>query len=133
MRRFILLYGLSIGLAVAQAPASKQLIVGSGGGFSGTGKEYILLENGTLYRRETPKDTTYKVRVLFRSTAKKYFDKLAKLNVSKRKFNHPGNMSYYVTDHVSDKKSYTVTWGSAVPPKDIKAFYDDFMRNLVPK
>ena len=113
--------------------AKKQVVIGSGGGFSGAIKEYILLENGYLYQRELPKDTTFQIRVLYRSTAKKYFTKLTQLSLKRRKFDNPGNVYYYVEQYDSPKQKYRVTWGSATPPKDVKAFYDDFIRNLIPK
>ena len=76
--------------------AKKQIVIGTGGGFSGAIKEYILLENGYLYQRELPKDTTFQIRVLYRSTAKKYFTKLTQLGLKRRKFDNPGNVYYYV-------------------------------------
>lgn len=132
----LLAFFLSSICAVAQSPdvrSKSQIIVGSGGGVVGKETAYVFLESGYLYQ-QLPNDSLVKARILYKSTAKKYFDWAKKLKLSKRDFNHPGNIYAFVKFHESQKNEYGVTWGEAkmTPPKDVKAFYDAFMK-LVPK
>jgi hypothetical protein len=118
----------------AQKLPAKQLIVGSGGGVTGQTKSYILLENGQLYLKNSIKpDSLVLIRTVWETTAKKFYTQAQKLNLAKIKFNEPGNMSYFVMYQESLKKGYTVTWGKnkISPPKEVKAFYDSFLKALV--
>ena len=138
MNKFLLsgfLIFLSL-LAKAQSLPNKQLILGSGGGVTGQTKSYILLEDGRIYLQNTLKpDSLTLLRTVFASTAKKYFDTAKSLGLAKKKFVKPSNMSFFVRLKTTATKQEEVVWGQAkaIPPKDVKVFYDGFFKNLLPK
>ena len=124
------------GFIQAQKLPNKQLILGSGGGVTGQITSYIFLEDGRLYKTNSLKlDSLVLVRTIFASTAKKYFGNATKLGLAKKKFNKPGNLSFFVRLKTTATKQEEVQWGQAktTPPKDVKAFYDGFFKNIVPK
>lgn len=120
----------------AQKLPFPQLQMGSGGGVTGQTITYILLENGKIYKQNSLKpDSLVLNRTLFASTAKKYLAEAKKLALTKRKFDEPGNMSFFVRYATTSKSEEAVVWGAngKTPPKEVKAFYEKFMKNLVRK
>jgi hypothetical protein len=137
MRFIFLVFSVLIGNALlAQKLPNRQLILGSGGGVTGQVTSYIFLEDGRLFRLNSLKpDSLVLVRTIFASTAQKYFSNASKLALAKKKFNKPGNLSFFVRLKTTSTKQEEVQWGQAkaIPPKDVKAFYDGFFKNIVPK
>ncbi len=104
----------------------KQLIFGSGGGFTGAVTTYVLQENGEIYKFLT--DTTYEaVTILPKDTTKNYFSTLDTLHLDSLDFNHPGNMYFFIEkkDGFKDEESARVTWGDGKhnPPTGIKELH----------
>jgi len=105
-----------------------QLRFGSGGGFAGAYKEFLLLDNGQVFLFEfgPAKKDTFELQSLSRRETKAIFKQLDTLRLQKYDFDFPGNMSYYV--RVSDELTeHSVQWGDpewTVRP-DIAQFHTD--------
>lgn len=105
-----------------------QLRFGSGGGFAGAYKEYLLLDNGQVFLFEfgPAKKDTFELQSLTRQETKMVFKELDSLRLQKYDFNYPGNMSYYV--RLSDEQTeHSVQWGDprwTVRP-DIAEFHSE--------
>ncbi|MEI7895847.1 MAG: hypothetical protein WCJ26_02330 [bacterium] len=101
-----------------------QIVVGSSGGVSGMLKEYVLLDNGSLFLSKGLKGEWKEIRNLKRSQSKEIFQKAAELGLDTIKFRHPGNMTYYLK-FKQPHKSGEITWGESgvPPPQSINAFY----------
>jgi hypothetical protein len=108
----------------------KQLIFGSGGGFTGEVIEYTLLENGQLFLNNT---LTKEIKQLQRLSWKKRkwaFAEAEKLSLENISFNHPGNLYYYIQVKQGES-NHRVTWGNpteAAPPA-----LEDFYKQLLSK
>ncbi|GAB4035903.1 FAD-binding oxidoreductase [Spirosoma gilvum] len=118
--------------ASAVTPANykgRQIIVGSGGGFTGASSAYYLLENGKLYGRRT-RDTTYTfIGQQTTANTKRVFT-IAEGNckIKTTKFDQPGN-TYKFVQWRKGKVSHKVTWGAIDKkvPTSYPKFYDSFM------
>ena len=108
-----------------QLPTS-QLRFGSGGGFTGAITEYVLLENGQIFIRETLDGAYQPLGKINKGRAKTIYQSWENKDLTKKEFQHPGNMYYFVT-MVNDGKEHRLTWGSHNHPAgdEIKAFYKE--------
>lgn len=107
----------------------RQIVVGSGGGFTGFSSTYYLLDNGKLFGRRSRdtvftfirQQTTARTRQMFRTVE-------GTCKIRTTTFDHPGNL-YKFVQWRKGKLSHKVTWGAsgkkvaATYPK----FYDSFM------
>ena len=107
-----------------------KISIGSGGGFSGEYNEYILLDNGNLYHKNTLKNETVYLGSISDNEAKQIFNNYRELNFDKINLNSPGNISYYIKYEENDK-NHKLTWAnsSKIDPK-IKLFYDIFRSKI---
>ena len=103
----------------------RQLAVGSSGGVTGMLKEYVLLDNGQLFLSKGLNGEWKEMAELKKSKTKEIFTKAGELKIASLKFNHPGNMTYYLILK-QPPRSNEVKWGETgvVPPDGISAFYD---------
>jgi len=99
-------------------------IAGSSGGFSGKTVQYYFLNDGNIYRSEnlTKKDSL--IKKLSKKETKTVFKKLKALQLEKINLDHPGNMTYFIEEHIEGKVS-SIKWGgkSAEVPPEVGAFY----------
>ncbi len=101
-----------------------QLYFGSGGGFAGTFTEYMLLENGQFFKRESQQGAFIALPKVKRSQAKLIFLDWTKQKMSEQDFQHPGNLYHFV--RMEDKgQKHRLSWGSSShpTPESIKQFY----------
>lgn len=108
----------------------KQLIWGSGGGFTGAVNQYILLENGQLFFNDGLKNTKHEMTKQQKQVAKTLFSKCVDLDVEGMEMNEPGNLYYFICSK-SDEKENTITWGAMDYKLDstIQNFYQE-LQNL---
>jgi len=102
-----------------------QLIFGNGGGVANQVTEYTLLENGQLFLKKSGGEERKEIKKLKAKMVKGIFSRAEKLNIDKTVFNHPGNMTFFVTLKLP-AGSHTIQWGDndyTVPP-DILSFYN---------
>lgn len=101
-----------------------QMVVGSSGGVTGMMKEYVLLDNSHLFLSKGLKGEWKELRILKKSITKEIFTKAGELNLSTVKFNHPGNITYYLILK-QPPRSNEIKWGETgiSPPEDISSFY----------
>jgi hypothetical protein len=108
-----------------------QIIFGSGGGFTGKIMEYTLHENGDIFLNNTLKNNNNKIKTLSGVETKEVFSKLKSIDLNNIKFNHPGNMYYFIK--VKSKKSlHEVIWGDNryTTPNEVKDFYKFLMTKI---
>lgn len=89
----------------------KQLVFGSGGGFSGANDAYVLLENGQVFHFNPLTETYTSLKNIQKKEAINFFKILKTLELSQTDFNHPGNL-YYFLEEVNGAEKHRVTWGS---------------------
>jgi len=113
-------------------PASytgRQLMVGSGGGFTGFSTTYYLLDNGQLFGRHS-RDTTYRFisKQTTANTKRAFATVETTCRIKKVRFDKPGN-TYKFVRWKRGKQQYNVTWGATgtTVPAAFPKFYTSFM------
>lgn len=89
----------------------QQLLFGSGGGFTGEVTEYILLENGQIFKKSSLKNSMTEIGHIKKRVAKKLLKEVAGLQLEKTAIRQPGNMSYFVCLK-NGNTEYRSVWGS---------------------
>ncbi len=88
-----------------------RLSFGNGGGFAGAYTEYILLENGQIFKQEGIRGSMEEFGKIKKSKAKKIFQQLEEAEFPTLKRDAPGNMYRFMSCQTSTS-SNKVTWGS---------------------
>lgn len=116
-----------------EALPETRLYFGSGGGFAGTFTEYMLLENGQFFKRESQQAEFTALPKVKRRQAKLLFSNWTKEKMSEQDFQHPGNLYHFV--RMEDKGlKHRLSWGASnhPTPASIKEFYSS-CQALIPK
>jgi hypothetical protein len=106
----------------------EQLVAGTSGGVTGMMKEYVLLDNGKLFLSKGI-DGDYREQMpMKRSQVRDIFDRADELNFPAHRFDHPGNLTYYLILK-NPSRSYLVKWGEpgVSPPDGFNEFYQYLM------
>ena len=93
----------------------KEIKFGEGGGFTGAVTEYQLKANGDILKE------TKKIKTIDNAEMKRVQNNLNKLSEASFKFNHPGNLYYFIE---TDKGK--ITWGDInfPEPTEVKELYN---------
>ncbi len=119
----------------AATPATykgRQIIVGSGGGFTGRSISYYLLDDGKLFTKGSTDTGFTLLGVQTRANTSRVFSALeTTCQIKTTAFNHPGNVYKFVR-WKKGKQEFSVVWGDAQqkPPANYPKFYDSFMAML---
>ncbi|GAB3952268.1 hypothetical protein GCM10028805_33950 [Spirosoma harenae] len=109
--------------------AGRQIMIGSGGGFTGASTTYYLLENGKLFGRRS-RDTTFTfIGQQTAANTKRVFSSVeTSCKIKTTKFDEPGN-TYKFVQWRKGKLAYKVTWGAAgkTVPANYPKVYNAFM------
>ncbi|MBL1231568.1 MAG: hypothetical protein COA31_002505 [Flavobacteriales bacterium] len=106
--------------------------VGRGGGFTGDFEEYILLENGKVYKRDFVYERDVFYKQLSALDTEYFLTKIDELSLYGEDINQPGNMSYYLEIRQGNNTINKIIWGahSYYPPKQLEAFHKEFFEKL---
>lgn len=109
----------------------EQIIFGNGGGVTGVEVNYILLNNGQLFKTNAWQKDTTELTKISASTAKNYFKQMADLDWEKIDVNEPGNI-YYFLSYKTIENIHRATWGATgyEPPEGIKSIYQSLRKEL---
>lgn len=97
--------------------ARKQLVFGTGGGFTGSMEQYVLLENGYLYTHNVVSDEYQELGKVSKKLCKSLFQEADTLQIASRSFSNPGNKYFYLEMKDSTHQN-RVTWGDNNHPID---------------
>ncbi|MDO9256389.1 MAG: hypothetical protein Q7U54_12810 [Bacteroidales bacterium] len=81
---------------VTSDPNSRRLIFGNGGGFTGIYTRYELFEDGNVFIL-LPDNTLQPRKKIRKKKAQELFSQADKLKIAQPQFNHPGNMTWFIT------------------------------------
>src|SRR5690606_3610412 len=106
--------------------------VGRGGGFTGDFEEYILYENGKVYKRDFVYERDVFYKQLSALDTEYLLNKIDELSLYGEDINQPGNMSYYLEIRQGNNAINKIIWGahSYYPPKELEAFHKEFFEKL---
>lgn len=104
-------------------PPSNTISFGDGGGFAGLETGFTILENGQVFKHNTPGDTT-ELEAVKKKEAKQFYEQFKGLRLAQLDIDQPGNMYYFLNFTTADI-SHGITWGAADYNirKDILDFY----------
>ncbi len=111
----------------------KQLYFGSGGGFTGLVTEYLLLDNGQLFKVPSP-DVLEEMKKVKKSKAAELYTKYTELGFDDLIFNQPGNIYYFIRMVDGEKENY-LSWSDQRPLPEVEMieFYKELMGTVVEK
>ena len=99
-----------------------QIRFGSGGGFTGVITEYVLLENGQLFKKVSTSDDYEVLPKLKKNRTKQIFNNYHFLNLQTIEFNQPGNL-YHFIQFKNKNEEHRITWGdNHMPDQNVKLF-----------
>ncbi|WP_238803757.1 hypothetical protein [Emticicia aquatica] len=109
----------------------KQIIFGSGGGFTNLVNEYHLLENGQLFHKKSTDSVFGELKKQKKDSVKLLFDKTKVLFDEVKDFQEPGN-TYYFIKWENETSQSKIIWGASKEntPIAAKELYKELM-NLV--
>ncbi|MEL6986854.1 MAG: hypothetical protein AAGK97_03400 [Bacteroidota bacterium] len=88
----------------------KQLIFGSGGGFTGGTVETIILDNGQVFRHNSLNEEIIELKKLKKKLTKEIFEKYYSLALNDMELNQPGDLYRYIK--LKDENGvHTLMWG----------------------
>ncbi len=104
-----------------------KIFFGSGGGFAGISKQYCLVANGDLYKKESIQEEWQRIHDGKSEDAQLYFTTLDSINIKAITVNTPGNHYKYV-EYETAEYNHRVTWGRN--PDDMPQDVIDLYREL---
>lgn len=106
--------------------------VGKGGGFTGAYEEFMLYENGKVYKRDFVYERDVFKKQLTEAERSYFLEKINEIGLEGLDINQPGNMSYYFKVKQGEQTINTILWGanSYYPDKKLEAFHKEFFEKL---
>lgn len=88
---------------------AKRVIFGQGGGFTGAYVDFILLENGQIFKQNSLTKQMEELGSIKKKTAQQLFEKVKSVTMTPIK--EPGNMTYSLRYQTAEAEQ-AVTWGN---------------------
>lgn len=105
------------------------LIFGQGGGITGLRIEYIMTEDGAIYRKHMPSDSLEFIKNTGRAFAKQTFGNYVSLGLDQMKCYEPGDLYYYL-EHHTQSDVHRLVWGRPgfIPPEIVVSYFNNLYR-----
>ena len=110
----------------------KRYAVGKGGGFTGEYQEYILSEDGKVYKRDFNYDREVFTKKLEPVDLNYFLEQIALLGIDGESIDEPGNMNYYIEIREGKLSINKVLWGSPNyhAPEKLVSFHKELFEKL---
>jgi hypothetical protein len=111
---------------------NKRYAFGKGGGFTGAFSEYILEENGKVYKYDFKYDREVFIKDLEKVDLNYFLEQIEKLGLDGIDINEPGNMSFYIDIRVGKSSMNKITWGANLyyAPNELIKFHKEIFDHL---
>lgn len=100
---------------------------GSSGGFSGMTNEYLIKQDGKVYKNTS--DSLYLINQIGNSEIESIEKQIVELNFEKLELNEKGNMTYFIELQTSTYKN-RIIWSDQTQNDSIKLFYKTLVKTL---
>jgi hypothetical protein len=103
-----------------------RLILANGGGFTGQVVEYILLDNGVVFRKNSMDRSVSRIKKLDRKETDQVFRNYFLLRLDESRLDEPGNMYFYIELSDKDQTANRLQWNTESTGTDVeqaKLFY----------
>lgn len=110
----------------------RRYAIGKGGGFTGDYEEYILREDGKVYKRDFSYDREVFTKQLPEEELNYFLNKINQLDLEGVSIMEPGNMSYYIEIREGEISINKILWGlrTYYPPKELEVFHEELFKKL---
>lgn len=110
----------------------KRYAIGKGGGFTGDYTEYILNENGKVYKYDYKYDREVYYKTLGKADLIYFLEQIEALGLEGIDINQPGNISYYIDVRIGQESQNKIVWGDHqyYPPKNLTEFHKEIFAKL---
>ena len=114
--------------------SGRHISFGNGGGFTGKILNYILLDNGQMYRGQGISEGVKPFKTISDEQTEQIFNTYDDMGFSNLDIDSPGNMYFYVEMHESDEQ-HKLLWGShdAGESKELRVFHANLMALVKPQ
>ena len=132
MKSFYFFVSILLIFSVTVSAQDKFILVGSGGGFTGTSTVFKVMPNGIIFKGTGIGEVKFSLcGKIKKGKAKEMVEKVANQVDAAADFNHPGNLFYFIS-YTEDNKERTITWGDADHPVqgDLKKLYDEVLASV---
>ena len=130
MSLLLLLYSCTrkVTYTIDNLPAER-IVFGQGGGFTGAYVDFIILENGQVFKQNSLTKAMSELDPIKRKRAKALFERVKTATATPIK--EPGNMTYSLRYQTTDTEQ-AVTWGSASYEisENIQSLYDELAAEI---
>jgi hypothetical protein len=112
--------------------SGKKLILANGGGFTGQVIEYILLEDGRVFKSNSLNQSTKFHKKLDKNLTQQVFDNLSVMKLSDLSLNDPGNM-YFLIKIITPDQEHVIKWNAESAGEEVKRaklFYQTVIKRL---
>jgi len=113
-------------------PNGKRYAIGQGGGFTGNYAEFILTEDGKVYKYDFKYDREVYFKALNKADLNYFLEKIETFGLEGVELNHPGNMSYYIEIRDGKTSINKIVWGNFnyYPDKELVDFHKELFEEL---
>lgn len=110
----------------------KRYAVGKGGGFAGVYQEYVLREDGKVYKRDFNYDREVFTKQLSEEDLTYLLKRINEMDLEGISIEEPGNMSYYIEIREGKLSLNKIVWGlnTYYPPKELEVFHEELFKKL---
>jgi hypothetical protein len=110
----------------------KRYAIGKGGGFTGAYSEFILEENGKVYKYDFKYDREVFIKNLEKVDLIYFLNKINNLALEGIEINEPGNISYYIDVRYGKSSLNKIVWGKNLyyPPNELVNFHKELFDKL---
>ncbi len=111
---------------------NKRYAVGKGGGFTGAYDEYILNEDGKVYKYDFKYDREIFFKELSKADLVYLLEKIETLSLDGIEINQPGNISYYIDVRIGKASINKIVWGANLyyAPNNLIEFHKELFTKL---
>ena len=109
-----------------------RLILGNGGGFTGKYTEYILFENGQVFKNNMLNETVEDLGRIGKEETQQFFSNFEILGLSEIELHEPGNMNFYISVQ-RENTIHKLLWNSDSLPdqcRSAKLFYQTALKRI---
>lgn len=104
-----------------------KITFGSYGGFAGAYQEFVLLQDGSLFKKSKLKGNFEQMESMKKDNTTQMFEILKRLAKEEPEFSITGNMTYFIKYHQKGEQTVEWSWSGAEKPSNtLKILY----RNL---
>ncbi len=110
----------------------QKIAVGKGGGFTGAYTEFLLQEDGKVFKKDFKYDRDVFTKTITKEELSYFWNKMEALNLDGVEINKPGNISTYIEIKEGDLSIDKIIWGanSYYPPSNIVEFHKELFKKL---